>query len=129
MSEQEKRPITIVLVDDLAQTRDSIKKLFSFESGFEVIGEASNGLEGVEIVKELKPDIVLMDIKMPDMDGIETARILTQTIPTTGIIMMSVMNDEEHRQLSKLAGARAFLSKPVTFDDLFDTIRQVYQEL
>jgi len=126
---QEKRPIRIVLVDDLIQTRDSIKKLFSFESDFEIIGEAGNGLEGVDVVKELKPDIVLMDIKMPDMDGIETARILTETIPTVGIIMMSVMNDEENRQLSKLAGARAFLSKPVTFDDLFSTVRQVYEEL
>ena len=129
MSEQKKQPITIVLVDDLAQTRDSIKRLFAFESDFEVIGEAGNGIEGVDVVKKLKPNIVLMDIKMPDMDGIETARILTETIPTTGVIMMSVMNDEEHRQLAKLAGARAFLSKPVTFDDLYDTVRQVYEEL
>ena len=127
MPVQEKRPITIVLVDDLAQTRESIKKLFSFEPDFKIIGEASNGFECVKVVKELKPDIVLMDIKMPDMDGLETARILAQTISTTGVVLMSVMDNEEHRELSKLAGARAFLGKPITFDSL-DIIRQVYAE-
>lgn len=120
--------ITIVLVDDIAETRESIKKLLAFESDFKVIGTASNGREGVEVVKQLKPCIVIMDINMPDMDGLQAANLITKAVPTTGVIMMSVQDDSDYLQKAMLAGARFFLTKPVGMDQLYSTIRNVDQQ-
>ena len=105
--------IKILLVDDIAETRESIKKLLAFESDFKVVGSASNGREGVELAKELRPDIIIMDINMPDMDGLEAASLVTKAVPTAGVIMMSVQNDSDYLNKAMLAGARFFLSKPV----------------
>jgi pilus assembly protein CpaE len=120
--------IKVVLVDDVAETRESIKKLLAFEQDFKVIGTASNGREGVEVAKDLKPDIVIMDINMPDMDGLEAASRITKAVPTVGVIMMSVQNDQDYLQRAMLAGARFFLSKPVNMDQLYNTIRSVYAQ-
>ena len=120
--------IKILLVDDIAETRESIKKLLAFESDFKVVGSASNGREGVELAKELRPDIIIMDINMPDMDGLEAASLVTKAVPTAGVIMMSVQNDSDYLNKAMLAGARFFLSKPVNMDQLYNTIRTVYQQ-
>ena len=120
--------IKILLVDDIAETRESIKKLLQFENDFKVVGSASNGREGVEQAKELRPDIIIMDINMPDMDGLEAAGLVTKAVPTAGVIMMSVQNDSDYLNKAMLAGARFFLSKPVTMDQLYSTIRTVYQQ-
>jgi pilus assembly protein CpaE len=118
--------IKILLVDDIAETRESIKKLLAFESDFKVIGSASNGREGVAQAKELRPDIIIMDINMPDMDGLEAAGLITKAVPTAGVIMMSVQDDSDYMQRAMLAGARFFLSKPVNMEKLYTTIRNVY---
>lgn len=120
--------IKILLVDDIAETRESIKKLLAFESDFKVVGSASNGREGVEQAKELRPDIIIMDINMPDMDGLEAASLVTKAVPTAGVIMMSVQNDSDYMTKAMLAGARFFLSKPVNMDQLYNTIRSVYEQ-
>ncbi len=120
--------IKILLVDDIAETRQSIKKLLAFEQDFKVIGEAGNGRGGVEQAKELKPDIIIMDINMPDMDGLEAAGLITKAVPTAGVIMMSVQDDPDYMQKAMLAGARFFLAKPVTMDQLYSTIRNVYSQ-
>ncbi len=120
--------ITILLVDDIAETRESIKKLLAFEQDFKVVGSASNGREGVALAKELEPDIIIMDINMPDMDGLEAAGLITKAVPTAGVIMMSVQSDQDYMQRAMLAGARFFLSKPVNMDQLYSTIRNVYQQ-
>ena len=121
--------INILLVDDIRETRESIKKLLAFEADFKVVGSASNGIEGVELAKELRPDIIIMDINMPDMDGLEAANLITKAVPTVGVIMMSVQNDADYMQRAMLAGARNFfLSKPVNMDDLYNTIRNVYEQ-
>jgi pilus assembly protein CpaE len=120
--------IKIILVDDIAETRESIKKLLAFEQDFKVIGTAGNGREGVAIAKELKPDIIIMDINMPDMDGLEAAGLITKAVPTAGVIMMSVQDDADYMQKAMLAGARFFLTKPVSMDQLYGTIRSVYAQ-
>jgi len=120
--------IKILLVDDIAETRESIKKLLDFEKDFIVVGSAGNGRDGVEQSIELKPDIVLMDINMPDMDGLEAASRVTKAVPTAGVIMMSVQDDPDYMQKAMLAGARFFLSKPVSMDQLYNTIRSVYAQ-
>lgn len=120
--------IKVLLVDDIAEARDGIRRLLSFESDFKVVGAATNGREGVEMARELQPDIVIMDINMPDMDGLEAASRITKALPTVGVIMMSVQDDQDYMQRAMLAGARFFLSKPPTMDKLYSTIRSVYQQ-
>src|SRR5688572_16519293 len=120
--------IKILLVDDMPEAREGIKKLLQFEQEFKVIGTASNGREGVAQAKELKPDIVIMDINMPDMDGLEAAAQITKAMPMVGVIMMSVQDDSDYMQRAMLAGARFFLTKPPDMDKLYTTIRTVYEQ-
>lgn len=127
-SKQNDGTITILLVDDITETRESIKKLLAFEQDFKVVGDVDGGREGVRLAKELKPDIVIMDINMPDMDGLEAAGLITKAVPTAGVIMMSVQDDTDYIQKAMLAGARFFLAKPVSMDKLYSTIRNVYAQ-
>ncbi|MCU0512698.1 MAG: response regulator [Anaerolineae bacterium] len=126
--EGSKAGIRILLVDDMPEAREGIKKLLQFEQEFKVVGGASNGREGVAQAKELKPDIVIMDINMPDMDGLEAAALITKALPMVGVIMMSVQDDTDYLQRAMMAGARFFLTKPPDMDKLYNTIRMVYQQ-
>jgi pilus assembly protein CpaE len=119
--------ITILLVDDIPEARENIKKLLAFETDFKVIGSAGTGREAVDLAKQLKPDIILTDINMPDMDGITATRLITEAVPQTAVIMMSVQNDTDYLRKAMLAGARNFLSKPIDMDELYNTIRTVYK--
>jgi pilus assembly protein CpaE len=118
--------IRVVIVDDIAETREHLTKLLSFESDIEVVGAAASGEEAVDITGKLQPDILLMDINMPGMDGIATTERVSATFPTTSIIMMSVQGEADYLRRSMLAGAREFLVKPFSSDELTASIRQVY---
>ena len=122
MSEQ----IRVVIVDDIAETREHLTKLLSFESDIEVVGAASSGEEALELTGKLQPDILLMDINMPGMDGIATTERISATYPLTSIIMMSVQGEADYLRRSMLAGAREFLVKPFSSDELTASIRQVH---
>ena len=122
MSEQ----IRIVIVDDIAETREHLTKLLSFEADIEVVGAAASGEEAVNLTGKLQPDILLMDINMPGMDGIATTERVSATFPSTSIIMMSVQGEADYLRRSMLAGAREFLVKPFSSDELTSSIRQVY---
>lgn len=126
MSERE--AIKILLVDDIPETRENIKKLLSFETDFKVVGTAGTGREGVDLAKQYKPDIILMDINMPDMDGLQATSIITKAVPTAAVIIMSVQDDTDYMRRAMLAGARNFLSKPINMDELYTTIRTVYRD-
>ena len=118
--------ISIMLVDDIADTLEGIKKLISFESDMKVIGTARTGLEGLALAKELKPNIIIMDINMPDMDGIQATTLITEAVPTCAVIMMSVQSDPDYLRRAMLAGARNFLTKPIAMEELYNTIRTVH---
>src|SRR5215213_8795574 len=118
--------ITVLLVDDIPETRENIKKLLAFESDFKVIGSVGTGREAVAQAHELRPDIVIMDINMPDMDGIQATSEITKALPTAAVIMMSVQNDPDYLRKAMLAGARNFLTKPILPDELYNTIRTVH---
>jgi pilus assembly protein CpaE len=120
--------ITVLLVDDIAETRESIRKLLSFEPDFKVVGSVGTGREGVEAAKQLKPGIIIMDINMPDMDGIQATSLINQAVPTAAVIIMSVQTDQDYLRRAMLAGARNFLGKPVMPDELYNTIRKVYEQ-
>lgn len=118
--------ITILLVDDIPETRENIKKMIAFEPDLKVVGAAGTGREGVALAKELKPNIIIMDINMPDMDGIQATTLITEAVPTTAVIMMSVQNDPDYLRRAMLAGARNFLTKPIGMEELYNTIRTVH---
>lgn len=118
--------INILLVDDIPETRENIKKLLAFEPDFKVVGSVGTGREGVTMAKELRPNIIIMDINMPDMDGIQATTLITESVPTVAVIMMSVQNDPDYLRRAMLAGARNFLTKPILPDELYNTIRTVH---
>jgi pilus assembly protein CpaE len=121
------RKIRVLIVDDVADTRENIKKLLLFEDDIEIAGAAADGAQAVEAAKQLKPDVVLMDINMPVMDGISAAEAIGVQVPQTGVIMMSVQGEADYLRRSMLAGAREFLIKPFTGDELVEGIRHVYE--
>jgi pilus assembly protein CpaE len=117
--------IRVLVVDDIAETRDHISKLLSFETDMEVVGLAESGAEALEMANQLQPDVVLMDINMPGMDGIAATELITARVPRAAIVMMSVQGESDYLRRSMLAGAREFLVKPFSSDELCDSIRQV----
>ena len=120
--------INIMLVDDIPETRENIKKLLAFEPDFKIVGSFGTGREAVQHAKELRPDIIIMDINMPDMDGIQATREISKAVPTAAVIMMSVQNDQDYLRKAMGAGARNFLIKPIDTDELYNTIRSVYSD-
>ena len=125
--ESGEQKIRLLLVDDIPETRENLRKLLFFESDVEVVGAATSGEEGVQMAVELQPDIILMDINMPGMDGIQASELITQRAPFTQIIMMSVQGEADYLRRSMLAGAREFLIKPFSSDELISSIRRVHQ--
>jgi pilus assembly protein CpaE len=119
--------IRLLIVDDIPETRENLRKLLFFESDIDVVGAATNGEEGIQMAAELRPDIVLMDINMPGVDGITASERISQHSPFTQIIMMSVQGEADYLRRSMLAGAREFLIKPFSSDELVSSIRRVYQ--
>jgi pilus assembly protein CpaE len=118
--------IKVLIVDDIQETRDHLSKLLGFEADVEVVGSAPGGLEAIQMASALKPDVVLMDINMPGMDGITATEQLAAEVPTAAVVMMSVQGEADYLRRSMLAGAREFLVKPFSSDELTASIRQVY---
>ena len=119
--------IRVIIVDDIPETRDNIKKLLFFEKDIEIIGTASNGREGVELALGVQPDVVLMDINMPEMDGIAASEAISSQAPHVQVVMMSVQGEADYLRRSMLAGAREFLIKPFSGDELVTSIHRVNQ--
>ncbi|MEO8286390.1 MAG: response regulator [Chloroflexota bacterium] len=119
--------IGVLIVDDISDTRENLSKLLMFERDIEVVGTAASGPEALEVARGIYPDVVLMDINMPEMDGIKAAEIMSSEMPGIGIIMMSVQGEQDYLRRAMLAGAREFLVKPFSGDDLVRSIRHVYR--
>src|SRR6476619_1276551 len=117
--------IRVLIVDDIPETRDHLTKLLGFESDIEVVGSAASGSESLAMAGKMLPDVVLMDINMPDMDGIAATEKLSAEVPTAAVVMMSVQGEADYLRRSMLAGAREFLVKPFSSDELTASIRQV----
>ena len=119
--------IRILIVDDIADTRENLAKLIGFEPDMTVAGLAGGGQEAVTLAKKERPNVILMDINMPDMDGITATEIISNTVPESPIIMMSVQGEQDYLRRSMLAGAREFLVKPFSADELINSIRHVHE--
>jgi pilus assembly protein CpaE len=122
MAEGEK--ITVIIVDDIAETRENIHKLLQFEPNVEVVGVGRTGEEAIRVAAEVRPDVVLMDINMPDMDGIVATERIRAKVPGTQIVILSVQNDSNYMRKAMLAGARDFLTKPPDLDELISAINR-----
>jgi len=114
----------VLVVDDVSETRENIRKLLQFEADIEVVGAARSGREAVQLSDELKPDVILMDINMPDMDGITATEMIRQRSPIAQIIILSVQGDPNYMRRAMLAGARDFLTKPPMADELISAVRR-----
>jgi pilus assembly protein CpaE len=125
MAEAEK--IRVLVVDDISETRENIRKLIQFETDIEVVGAARSGKEAIELVAETRPDVVLMDINMPDMDGITATEIIRKQNPYVQVVILSVQSDQNYMRRAMLVGARDFLTKPPMADELTSTIRRAGQ--
>jgi two-component system nitrate/nitrite response regulator NarL len=116
--------IRILLVDDHSLFRSGIKSLLESQLGFEVIGEASNGLEGVKRAKQLQPDIVLLDLHMPGTSGLEALQMLTEEVPNTTTLMLTVSEDAQDLMQALRSGAQGYLLKNIEIDFLVDSIHR-----
>ena len=116
--------IRVLIVDDVADTRENVRKLLQFESDVEVVGAARSGKEGIQLCQELDPDVVLMDINMPDVDGITATELIRQKSPHIQVVILSVQGDQNYMRRAMLAGARDFLTKPPMGDELISAIRR-----
>ena len=120
--------IRVLIVDDLPETRENVRKLLQFESDVEVIGQAGTGEQAIEMAQEHQPDIILMDINMPGIDGISASQKISDLVPASQIIIMSVQSDSDYLRRAMLAGARDFLTKPFGGDELVAAVRRVYEK-
>ena len=104
-----------------------MRKLLQFEPDVEVAGQAGNGQEAIDLARQQQPDIILMDINMPIVDGISASQSITQSVPQCQIIIMSVQSEADYLRQAMLAGARDFLMKPFSGDELMAAIRRVHE--
>jgi pilus assembly protein CpaE len=119
--------IRILIVDDIPTTLDNLQKLLSFEDDIEVCGTAGDGRRAIEEARRLQPDIVLMDVNMPQLDGIQATELMAQEVPGSPVIIMSVQGERDYIRRAMQAGAREFLIKPFSGDELIASIRRVHQ--
>ncbi|MFU0823703.1 response regulator [Clostridium sp.] len=113
----------VLIVDDAAFMRMMIKDILE-KNGYEVVGEASNGIKAVELYKSERPDVVTMDITMPDMDGIEAVKAIKAFDPSAKIIMCSAMGQQTMVMDAIRSGARDFIVKPFQADRVLEAIRK-----
>ncbi len=119
------KPTRILLVDDHQVLRDGLKVLLEIEEDIEVIGEAPTGSEVLEKVRALKPDMVIMDLGLPDISGIEVTRNLTEQMPNVAVIVLSMHVQKEFVVKAIEAGAKGYVPKSTTHESLLEAIRRV----
>jgi pilus assembly protein CpaE len=116
--------IRVLIADDVAETRENVRRLLQFEADIEVVATVKNGKEAIQVSQEISPDVVLMDINMPDMDGITATEQIRQKLPFVQVVLLSVQNDQNYMRRALQVGARDFLAKPPPPDELIHAIRR-----
>ncbi|MDH4234499.1 MAG: response regulator transcription factor [Gallionella sp.] len=118
------KPIRILIIDDHMLFRSGIKLVLQRHEGFEVVGEAGDGLEGIKRAKQLKPDVVLLDLHMHGISGLEALRVLAEDVPQTQVVMLTVSEDADDLVETLRAGARGYLLKNIDTDFLLESIQR-----
>ena len=119
-------PIRVLIADDHALFRRGLEMVLSGEAGLELVGEASDGAEAVALAGEVVPDVVLMDIRMPKISGIDAARQMKEVAPSAKIVMLTISDEEEDLFEAIRAGASGYLLKDIPLDELADSVRAVH---
>lgn len=117
------KKITVIIADDQTLFREGIKDLLENEKNIQVIAEAADGREALRLVKKLKPNVILLDIKLPHMDGIEATRQIHKECPTTNVLILSGYEDEAHVMEAIQAGANGYLSKMLPAAELVNALK------
>lgn len=115
--------IRVMIVDDHLVVREGIKFMLETTSGFVCVGEAENGKEALRLVAEVEPDIILMDLRMPEMDGLEAIKQIRRAFPQIAIVILTTYNEDELMFRGLQAGARGYVLKETSRAKLFETIR------
>ncbi len=118
------KPITVLLVDDHTLFRSGIRSLLQRHADFTVVGEAADGVEGIKRAQQLQPDVVLLDLNMPGMSGVETLQLMQQGCPDTAIVMLTVSEDADDLGVALRAGACGYLIKNIEADYLVRAIHR-----
>ncbi|SDS08509.1 response regulator [Microlunatus soli] len=118
-------PIRVIVVDDQGIVRDGLVTVLSLLDGIEVLGAADNGRRGVELVAELHPDVVLMDLRMPELDGVAATAVITAEHPQTAVLVLTTFDDDASIAGALRAGARGYLTKDASRDDIAAALRSV----
>jgi len=119
--------IRVLLADDHMIVREGFKRMLSAESDIKILGEAANGLQAVDLTRKLRPDVVLMDISMPRMNGLEAARLILKGFPDTKVIMFSSYSDDAYVESSAVLGVSGYLLKQSAANILPEAIREVHK--
>ena len=117
------KKVKVLIADDQTLFREGIKDLLDNERSIEVIGEAADGQEVVRLAKKLKPDVILMDIKLPHLDGVAATRLIRKECPNTNVLILSSFEDEAHVMESIQAGANGYLSKMLPAAELVNALK------
>lgn len=125
MEQGTSRKIRILLADDHTMVRQGFRMILSAQPDMEIVGEAGNGREAVELAGELKPDVVVMDVSMPELNGIEATRRIAEALPRTRVLALSMYKDSVYVREILRAGARGFLLKDAVDRDLLAAVRAV----
>ena len=119
--------IRVMIVDDVKDTRESVRRLLGFEDDIEVVSDAGSGSEALSIAEKIKPDVIVMDINMPEMNGIRTTELMRDRVPEADIIIMSVQGEQDYLRRAMLAGARDYIVKPFSGGELANAIVRVHK--
>jgi DNA-binding NarL/FixJ family response regulator len=115
--------IRVLIADDHLVVREGLEAMLQSSDEFQIVGQAVDGLEALRLVQELRPDVVLIDVQMPKMDGIEATQRITRQVPTTQVVILSSFDQEEYIYKAIQAGAKAYLLKDTELHTLLDVIR------
>jgi len=119
-----RQTIRVLIVDDIDETRENIRRLLQFDKNIEVAGVAKDGKEALSVASKIDPDVIIMDINMPDMDGITATEAIRQKNPFSQVVILSVQGDQNYMRRAMMAGARDYLTKPPSIDELTSAINR-----
>jgi len=119
--------IRILIADDSERVRQGLQTILELAEDMEVVGEAANGLEAIHQVEQLRPDLVLMDMEMPNLDGLEATQRIKERFQSTIIVMLTIHTSLSNREKALQAGVDAFIEKGTSTETLVKTIRKIYQ--
>ena len=117
-------PVRLLIADDHALVRQGLRGILEREPDIEVVGEAHNGREAVDLCRALGPNLVLMDVRMPEMDGLEATRIINHERPEAGVLMVTMHDNQDYMREAAKAGAAGYVLKDAPRDELLGAVRR-----